>query len=63
MHPEVNEFKIASWAKILTEICFTNLIFLKIRFDDGASQSSGDSVLIGVEDQKDFQDYKESSQV
>jgi hypothetical protein len=34
-----------------------------VRFDDSASQSSGDSVLIGVEDQKDFKDYRDRSQV
>jgi hypothetical protein len=39
------------------------LIVLNVRFDDSASQSSGDSVLIGVEDQKDFKDYRDRSQV
>ena len=28
------------------------------RFDDNESQSSGDSILIGVEEDKDFRDYK-----
>jgi hypothetical protein len=39
------------------------LIVLNVRFDDSASQSSGDSVLIGVEDQTDFKDYRGKSQV
>ena len=33
------------------------------RFDDNASQSSGDSILIGVEDQKEFKEYKDRLQV
>jgi hypothetical protein len=38
-------------------------LFNITRFDDSASQSSGDSVLIGVEDQMEFKEYKSKIQV